>query len=200
MTPGLPPPDFLFIGGNLALNLVNTWRKRLIPGSKEAYRLDLLTDPRQADIWWRKACEKHGLAGFEDYRWSDGDFEDLIALRGELRSLFEAMLEGRAETASTRLLNRALGRGSFRVKIEGSRFVREYGSAAGRPDCLLQIALAAAELLSEHDPSRLHGCRNERCLALFYDNSKSGTRQWCRSECMNRARARENYRRSKEGL
>jgi predicted RNA-binding Zn ribbon-like protein len=191
--------EFLFIGGNLAINLVNTWRNRRIPGSRQAVRFDLLQDVSQVELWWRKACAQHGLSTYEGFVWTEGDFGLLLGLRAELRSLFEAIIGKRAELPQTQLLNRVLARGSFVVRAEGTSVSREYLSREGRPDGLLAIALAAAELLAERDLSRLHDCQNERCLALFYDTTKSGTRHWCRPECMNRARARENYRRSKEG-
>jgi predicted RNA-binding Zn ribbon-like protein len=195
----LPTLDFLFIGGNLAINLANTWRNRPIPGSRQnVQKLDLLWDLSRAEFWWRKACVQHGLTGYEEFGWSEESFEILIALRAELRSLFEGIIAKRAELPQTPVLNRTLARGSFLIRTEGASVSREYVSRDGRPDGLLAIALAAAELLAEGDLSRLHDCRSDRCLALFYDSTKSGTRHWCRPECMNRARARENYWRSKE--
>jgi predicted RNA-binding Zn ribbon-like protein len=195
----LPTLDFLFIGGNLALNLVNTWRNRPIPGSRQnVHRLDLLWDLSRAELWWRKACVQHGLTGYEEFGWSEESFEILLALRAELRSLFEGIIAKRADLPRMPVLNSTLARGSFVVRTEGASVSREYVSHDDRPDALLAIALAAAELLATGDLSRLHDCRSDRCLALFYDSTKSGTRHWCRPECMNRARARENYWRSKE--
>jgi len=195
----LPSLDFLFIGGNLAINLANTWRNRPIPGSRQnVHRLDLLWDLSRAELWWRRACVQHGLTGYEGFGWSEESFGILIALRAELRSLFEGIIAKRADLPQTPVLNSTLARGSFVVRTEGVRVSREYVSHDGRPDALLAIALAAAELLATGDLSRLHDCRSDRCLALFYDSTKSGTRHWCRPECMNRARARENYWRAKE--
>jgi predicted RNA-binding Zn ribbon-like protein len=195
----LPTLDFLFIGGNLAINLVNTWRNRPIPGSRQnVHRLDLLWDISRAELWWRKACVQHGLIRYEEFGWSEESFEILLALRAELRSLFEGIIAKHTELPQTPCLNRVLARGSFFVGTEGTHVSREYVSRNGRPDALLAIGLAAAELLAEGDLSRLHDCQSDRCLALFYDSTKSGTRHWCRPECMNRARARENYWRSKE--
>jgi len=191
--------DFLFVGGNLAINLVNTWRKRRRPGSGESLRLDLFWDRFRVEEWWRRACAEHGLEGYGGYTWSEEDFALLLALRAELRTLFEAIIERRDELPPIEALNRALARGRLAVRAERGAPVRGYVSREGGPDALLELALAAAELLAEGDPGRLHRCRNDRCLNLFYDRTKSGTRRWCRAECMNRARARENYRRAKSG-
>ena len=39
-------------------------------------------------------------------------------------------------------------------------------------------------------------CNNERCLWLFVDDSKSGTRRWCSmASCGNRAKAHRHYAR-----
>ncbi|MFI4995137.1 MAG: CGNR zinc finger domain-containing protein [Hyphomicrobiales bacterium] len=42
-------------------------------------------------------------------------------------------------------------------------------------------------------------CANEKCLWMFVDESKSGTRRWCQmSACGNRAKARRHYSRIKQ--
>jgi predicted RNA-binding Zn ribbon-like protein len=190
--------DFLFVGGNLAINLVNTWRKRRVPGSRQSLRFDLFWDLSRVELWWRMACARHGLHGYGGYAWSEESISLLLGLRTELRSLFEAMIGKREDLPPVPMLNRILERGSFVVGTEGSTVRREYLSREGERDALLEIALGAAEFLATVDRTRFHDCRNDQCLALFYDQTKSGTRRWCRAECMNRARARENYRKRKE--
>lgn len=196
----LPQLDFLFLAGNLALDLVNTKRSRRLPGSRTIAQYDQLFDAAQAEAWWRAAGAKHGLkAGDGGRSWSEEDFELLLALRIELRSVFEALKEGRRSACSAPVLNRILARGCFSLRIEAEGVKREYLRREGGPDPLLSIALSAARLLAKGDLSRLRGCRSERCTILFYDTTKSGTRHWCHADCMNRSRARANYRRQKEG-
>jgi predicted RNA-binding Zn ribbon-like protein len=206
----LPQFDFIFLGGNLALDLVNTKRSRRVPGSRRIIQFDQLYDLEQLGAWWKEACARHGLARYEACVWTAEDFALLIELRAELRDLFETIIAecsakdgaefSTHEVAAKSLapvLNKVLGRGSFVVSRGAEGIQRKYASREGRPDGLLAIALAASELLAERDPKRLRDCRSERCVLLFYDSTKSGTRQWCRQECMNRSRARENYRRAK---
>jgi predicted RNA-binding Zn ribbon-like protein len=163
---------------------------------------DQLYDADQASAWWHEACGKHGIGrkgvdrGIE--AWSEDEFDFLLALRVELRSVFETLREGRRAACPTPLLNRVLARGSFSLRVEAEGITREYARREGGFDPLLAIALSAARLLAKGELSRLRGCRSERCTLLFYDTTKSGTRHWCRPECMNRARARANYRKSKE--
>jgi predicted RNA-binding Zn ribbon-like protein len=41
---------------------------------------------------------------------------------------------------------------------------------------------------------RVRRCANEKCLWLFVDESKNGTRRWCdMTACGNRAKARRHY-------
>jgi predicted RNA-binding Zn ribbon-like protein len=43
-------------------------------------------------------------------------------------------------------------------------------------------------------------CANDKCLWLFLDDSKNGTRRWCSmSACGNRAKAHRHYARLKRG-
>jgi predicted RNA-binding Zn ribbon-like protein len=49
------------------------------------------------------------------------------------------------------------------------------------------VALSAVDLLTRKDHGRLHRCENARCVLLFYDTTKSSTRRWCSTGCMDRA-------------
>jgi predicted RNA-binding Zn ribbon-like protein len=197
--PGLPQLDFRFVGGNLALDFVDTELSRRLPGTKRIIRFDQLWDITQIEAWWKAACAEHGLKGYEAHIWTQAEAELLIRLRAELRSVFESIIAGRIGSTRSPLLNGVLAGGSFALSLTAEGPRRRYLSRDGVVDPLLAIALAAAELLAERDLSRLRGCRSERCLLLFYDSTKSGTRHWCRPDCMNRARARANYRKAKEG-
>jgi predicted RNA-binding Zn ribbon-like protein len=195
----LPQLGFIFLGGNLAVDLVNTTRNRRIEGSRRYILFDQLWDSSQAEAWWREASKKYGLECIEACGWTLEDFEALLGLRAELRSLFESIDAGGPLPSSLPGLNAVLARGSFSLSSMAGGFRRDYASREGRSDPLLAIALAAAELLSARDLSRLRNCRSERCVLFFYDGTKSGTRHWCSEGCMNRARARANYRKAKEG-
>lgn len=202
---------FVFLGGNLAIDLVNTRRSRRLSGSREIIQFDQLWNLSQIQDWWDEASAKYRLGPSSAYSWSAGDFETLISLRAELRAIFESVVKSRVDASTAAgepvggqspipepiTMNAILARGSFVLKAEDGGLTREYSSRSNGGGCLLTIALAAAELLAERDLGRLRHCRSERCTLLFFDGTKSGTRHWCRPECMNRARARENYRKAK---
>jgi predicted RNA-binding Zn ribbon-like protein len=48
--------------------------------------------------------------------------------------------------------------------------------------------------------ARIRQCANPKCLWMFVDASKAGTRRWCdMNACGNRAKAQRHYHRSKQG-
>jgi predicted RNA-binding Zn ribbon-like protein len=94
------------------------------------------------------------------------------------------------------VLNRALGAARDEVTLgEGGTprpLLVPNGPDADGP--LAAVVRSAFALLTAADLSRLHRCANGRCVLLFYDATKSGTRRWCSTACMNRARSSERYR------
>lgn len=59
---------------------------------------------------------------------------------------------------------------------------------------LAPVLWSAADLLLDAGRRRIRQCANEKCLWLFVDESKSGTRRWCdMGSCGNRAKAQRHY-------
>jgi predicted RNA-binding Zn ribbon-like protein len=59
---------------------------------------------------------------------------------------------------------------------------------------LAPVLWSAADLLVGGGHSRVRRCANSKCLWLFRDESKTGTRRWCdMAACGNRAKARRHY-------
>ncbi len=64
---------------------------------------------------------------------------------------------------------------------------------------LAAVLWSAGDILVGADSGRLRECANDRCLWLFLDDSKNGTRRWCSMQaCGNRAKAHRHYLRKKE--
>lgn len=60
------------------------------------------------------------------------------------------------------------------------------------------VLWSAADLLVSAEAARVRQCANARCLWLFRDDSKNGTRRWCSMQaCGNRAKAHRHYLRQK---
>lgn len=190
---------FLFVGEVLALDLANT--DILLRGKKRDF-LNTVEDARQ---WWREASLQHpdrdvvrGEA--ETTVWNNSLLANLKRLRDALRRLFTALIERRAvDEGDLEELNQvlALGYQSVELGAQGKLTANYRTTEPAYGAVLLPIALSALHLLTQGEPARLHRCANERCVGLFYDMTRSATRQWCSTACMNRARSLHHYRQAK---
>jgi predicted RNA-binding Zn ribbon-like protein len=128
-----------------------------------------------------------------------------IGVALELREVIYRLLRSAASKAppareDLRRLNSALGDAGSRQILEradgglGWR-VEAKPTAAG---ILAPVLWSAADILVDADAARVRQCANERCLWLFRDDSKNGTRRWCSMQsCGNRAKAHRHYLRQK---
>ena len=95
------------------------------------------------------------------------------------------------ETPARSALQR-IGAG-FGWRVEGSRLTNA-------PALLAPALWSAGDLLTGPQLARVRECANDKCLWLFLDESKNGTRRWCSmSACGNRAKAHRHYARLKGG-
>jgi len=192
--PGTGAGDrFLFVGETLALDFVNTeMRIRGKPVDS------LVTGPDYTD-WWQAARNRYPevtthLASAEA---NPVLVSPARELRGALRRVFEAVASGQgAPPGDLAVLNRTLDAAHDRVDVAGDGTYRavRVGDRRAADGPLLAVARSALDLLTGADLDRLHKCANERCVLLFCDTTRSNTRRWCSTACMNRARSVANYR------
>jgi predicted RNA-binding Zn ribbon-like protein len=186
---------FVFVGDVLALDLVNT---EVVVRRKP---LDLLMSPGAYAAWWRAAAAQYPeVAGSLPATETEATPELLpavMALRRALRAIFGAVADGTPlPAADLAVLNRALGTTYDEVAIGAAGEPRPL-LVPRRPEAdgpLAAVARSAFAFLTGADLSRLHRCANEHCVLLFYDTTKSATRRWCSTACMNRARSTARYR------
>lgn len=190
---------YLFVGEALALDLVNT--EAVIRGKSR----DLLDEPGGFAAWWGEAVVRYpDLLGVSADRSSLAERRALDAarrFRSGLRRIFEAVADGAGvDRVDLATVNEVLATGRETIELtDGGELLavrrsREDGVAVA----LLPIAVSARDLLADRDPARLHRCANKRCVLLFYDTTKSATRRWCSTGCMDRARSAERYRLRRE--
>lgn len=60
------------------------------------------------------------------------------------------------------------------------------------PWVLGQVAISFAELLAQHDTTRIKQCENPDCRWIYYDESANQTRRWCEDSCANLMRVRKH--------
>lgn len=187
---------YSFVAGDLALDLVNT---EVVVRGKPS---DLLTTPEQLAQWWRQAAHQHPAAVTAvqaDDSSIDAPLLTIVKeLRAALRRVFGAVAAQHTPAADDlRQINAVLKQGHQQLATDGDDLRLIYQTDAPDGAMLLPVALSASRLLTEADRTRLHKCRNERCVLFFYDTTKSATRQWCSLGCMDRARSAARYRQAK---
>jgi predicted RNA-binding Zn ribbon-like protein len=130
-------------------------------------------------------------------------FAEAVELREALYRIFTAVASSREPRADDMArLNAALERTPARARLAplaGSYAWEIAPPTPAAPDLLAPILWSAGDLLVGPRRARVRQCANEKCLWLFLDDSKSGTRRWCSMEtCGNRAKAHRHYLRTKE--
>jgi predicted RNA-binding Zn ribbon-like protein len=194
--------QFFFVGNVLALDLLNT--EAVIRGKKR----DLLSSPEDLAAWWLEALsllsEQDVVEGAANVSsWTNELLDAIKTLRTALRNVVISVIERRPINAGDLIeLNQLLriGYQSLEVTPEGELEPRYHASDREKQAVLLSIALSALRLLTQEERTRLRKCKNERCIGVFYDTTRSATRHWCTLECMNRARSVEHYRQAKREL
>jgi predicted RNA-binding Zn ribbon-like protein len=198
-----PTPAFVFVGGRLWLDFVNTDDARL------GVRLDTI-DAFDKYVEWLEAAELIDAARASALRrraldQPSGATAALVEAR-RIRAALRALLErGRGTTglaardAAVAEINRVLGRavGTRRVDAVEDRYVRTFvpvGDVFG--GLVIPIVESAVDSLVRGEFDRIRTCADRRCPRHFADDTKSHTRRWCDMRtCGNRAKAQRRRRR-----
>jgi predicted RNA-binding Zn ribbon-like protein len=73
-----------------------------------------------------------------------------------------------------------------------------YHVQPGAASTCFTIALSALHLVRDGDLQRLHRCRDDCCVLLLYDTTRSATRRCCSLGGMDRARSAKRYLAAKQ--
>ena len=181
--------NFVFVGGNLALDLLGTlkWRRTT---AEEG-----LGSPADAARW---AVASGTLTS--EPRFTEPDLTALRVLRETIYRLVRAAMSGEPPSpGDLRAVNEAAARPGAALALtpDGATRTGDPRSVAA------EVARAAVALLGEvyaGGSPRLRECERPACTRLFVDRSRGGTRAWCgMSECGNRVKAAE-YRARKAAV
>lgn len=141
----------------------------------------------------------------EFFRAQRQDAADVFSRVIEAREAIHRMLHviasgGTVPDSDLNLLNALLAAGPSRTSLgrgpAGLGWTVE--SELTSVGMLAPVLWSAADILVGSESKRLRECANSRCLWLFLDESKNGTRRWCSMQaCGNRAKAHRHYLRQK---
>ncbi len=190
MEGGGPAVDFLFVGGRLEVDLLNT---RVVDQGRPR---ELLTG-WPALVAWAEAAgvvRQGELRG----RGPTGETASLRRLREQLRRhLGTWARRKRASAPLIRLVNRHLVREPSLEALAVRQGVPRLDRRRAAPPLerlYAAIARSTAELLVHGDPARLRRCAGRGCVLTFYDGSRGGGRRWCSmATCGTRAKVRAHY-------
>ncbi|MFD4676877.1 CGNR zinc finger domain-containing protein [Lentzea sp. NPDC058450] len=162
---------FVFVGGNVALDLVGTL------GRWTTERIELLDSPARLARW----CVDAGVVDDEPVVRPE-DLEQARALRAAVYRL----ANNGADDEDRRTLNAVAAVAPVRLRLGEDGVVR-----TGDVDAALStVARAAIELLTGPDRENVRECGYETCTRLYVDHSARRTRRWCdMKKCGNRAKA-----------
>lgn len=199
---------FVFDGGTLALDLLNTWR------FNADQPLDLLQSPEDLIIWLTAAGLPDG-ADCAELSSSPPNrrilLDEALWLRRDILLIVQSLVAGELPPPYTvDALNRILTESgtSFRLDsltippegdqeegMEGQLVLNVHEHISSVLGVLQPIALSAARIVTEANPTRIRQCASSNCMYWFLDTSKSGRRRWCSmSRCGNRAKVAKHYR------
>jgi predicted RNA-binding Zn ribbon-like protein len=180
--------DFLFLGGDLAVDFLNT------EVVSDGAPLDKLPDAESLASWL-------DAAGLGKAPVSARTLAAVKRFRAELRESVVRMAEGHAAKKSViESINEALRRGKGALQLHAHARRLTVAFEPDEADVLFLVARAAADFLATADPKRIRRCEGTNCMLLFYDTTKSGTRRWCSmAGCGNRMKAALHYARRSGG-
>ena len=192
---------FLFVGGRLWLDFINTQ----MAGREQG--VDLLSGFEALLRWLAAAQAADAEARENAAAWSRRDQEEIsqyaLRLRSALRQAAKSLTRGEEiGDAALIMINEVLG--SQRSFTHLARTVTGYETTVrsewvSRLALLAPLAASVADTLTRDDLTRLRNCEDPACLLYFYDTSKNRARRWCSMEvCGNRHKAAAHYRRSRQ--
>ena len=196
-----PQEPFLFCGGHLCLDFINTE----IKGAGGAL-YDLIQTPDDLAAWFREAgVNVVGPQGnpFNPAALGQSALEKARQFRSALREVATAVVDGRGPTeAALGELNAVLRftEGYSQIVVQGNSLavVSERRAEFPLVPQILPVAEAALHLLTGHQARNIRRCESSACVLLFLDTSKNHSRRWCSMEtCGNRHKSAAYYHRQR---
>ena len=186
---------FQFVGGNLALDFVNTVAYRADPGKRKDHL------QRAQDVHrWASQAQLPDRAQINSGPVGTAALRRIREVREQLFAVFHAIANEEPVPAETsvRVDDALHGCCAKRcLSIEGAEVRWTWRPGARCTDYLLYPVLTAAtDLLTSVSRGLVRQCEDAGCGWLFLDRSNARKRRWCSmADCGNRNKARKYYRR-----
>ena len=205
--PSNPDLPFEYLGGNPALDLVNTadWTSR---GPEQ----DRLSDYDRLTHWAEGAglvAAKSGVAlrtrAKAHPRDAESAHRSALRARAVLERLFGAIARGEAPHDALDDFNALLTRALRPMRVIPPKRGRRPGMQLGWQEpgesldsVIWPVVWSAAELLVSDDAERIRICGGANCGWMYVDRSRNGLRRWCSmGTCGTREKSRRRYQRTR---
>lgn len=148
---------------------------------------ELLPDPEGSERWLREVGLINPRTGI-----SPEEYEELIELRGAVRTLLEANHTGEIKPGATETLRRLATAHPVEFDVnEGGEVTLDLDPAQSAGRLIAQTIGIIAGAQGRDEWRRLKICAADDCRWAFYDSSKNRGGTWCRMEvCGNRVKNR----------
>jgi predicted RNA-binding Zn ribbon-like protein len=183
--------DWLWDGGRLSVDFLNTLRDRRLGGR------ETLRNPADLAAWIRTwAPSESRVEATED------DLVTAVHLRDAIDAAAFAVREGvRPRAEDVAMINTTASAVSLApvlaVDDRGLPHIQVDNTVTA---ALARIAVDAIDFLAGAEVARLRVCAADDCGIRFVDRSPARNRQWCSMRrCGNRTKARRHYARQRDG-
>jgi predicted RNA-binding Zn ribbon-like protein len=198
---------FLYVGGNPALDLVNT-----VDYTDRGLEQDRLTGYDRLIQWAegakilspRQAASLRAQARARP-REAEAAFRTTLRVRQVLGRLFNALAQDEPEGEALDAFNRLLGQALQEMRVTRASERRRSSQALrlGWEDLekslqsiVWPVVWSAASLIVSDEASRIRICGGGDCGWVYVDRSRNGLRRWCQMEtCGTREKSRRRYQR-----
>jgi predicted RNA-binding Zn ribbon-like protein len=185
--PASVEPHFTYVGGDPALDLINTvdWTSR----GPENERLESY---EQFTRWAEGAGVIDAATGRRLRRLGEprrraaaAALEGALEARGILHQLFSAIARGEPSEPQLARFNRVLGKAVSALEIApvegpGTGYRQRWQGEESDPRALVwRVLWSAASLLQSDEIGNVRVCDGDDCGWMYVDRSRNGFRRWC---------------------
>jgi predicted RNA-binding Zn ribbon-like protein len=202
-----PVPPFEYLGGDPALDLVNTvdWTSRG-PEQERLTNFVRLTEWAEgAGVLTSQAASSFRAQARARPREAAGVYRTALGARQVLQRLFQSIASGEPARDALNDFNRLLGKALERMRVlpAGERRRRDPRMQLGwEPqgeslDAILwPVIWSAASLIISEEAPRIRVCGGADCGWIYVDRSRNQLRRWCQmATCGTREKSRRRYQR-----
>jgi predicted RNA-binding Zn ribbon-like protein len=197
--------DFIYIGGNPALDLVNT-----VDWTTHGPESERLTDYGRLTRWAEGAGVLPARSGTAlrararaRPREGEAALRMVLEARAVLERLFHAIAEGQPFDGALKEFNRLLGQALEHMQVIPGPRRGEQPLQLGWtfPESKLEsliwpVIWSTASLVASDEASQIRVCGGADCGWMYVDRSRNGLRRWCQmSTCGTREKSRRRYQR-----